>query len=63
MLRSQFSDLTPLQAAVVSAIFFLTLCGAIAAALAFRWWNSRSGCGSLRCFVDTRIALRDIRQR
>jgi hypothetical protein len=41
MLKSQFAGLTPLQIAVVSAIFILTLCGAILAALAFRWWNLR----------------------
>jgi hypothetical protein len=36
--------LTPLQLAIVSAIFVLTLCGAIATALAFRWWNGRGSC-------------------
>jgi hypothetical protein len=42
MLRSQIAGLTPLQVAVVSTIFILTLCGAIAVALAFRWWNART---------------------
>jgi hypothetical protein len=39
MLRSQLAGLTPLQIAIVMAIFIVTLCGAITAALAFRWWN------------------------
>jgi hypothetical protein len=47
MLRSQLAGLKPLQVAMVSAIFFGTLSGAIAAALIFRWWNCRqiSQCG------------------
>ena len=41
MPRTNLADLTPLQIAIVSAIFILTLLGAIVAALAFRWWNTR----------------------
>jgi hypothetical protein len=37
--RSQLAGLTPLQIAVVMAIFIVTLCGALTAALAFRRWN------------------------
>jgi hypothetical protein len=39
MLRSQLAGLGPFQIAIVMAIFIVTLCGAIAAALAFRRWN------------------------
>jgi hypothetical protein len=44
MLKSHLAGLTPLQVAVVSAIFLGTLCGAIAAAMLFRWWNGRGRC-------------------
>jgi hypothetical protein len=41
MLRSQLACQTPLQVAIVTAIFIVTLCGAIVTAMAFRWWNAR----------------------
>lgn len=34
--------LTPAQTAAVTALFFLTLFGALALALALRWWNVTS---------------------
>jgi hypothetical protein len=42
LLKSRLADLTPVQLAVVSAVFVLTFCGAVLAALMFRWWNARN---------------------
>lgn len=44
MLKAHLAGLTAFQIAVVTAIFFFTLIGAIIAVQAFRWWNAQSAC-------------------
>jgi hypothetical protein len=42
MLEARLTGLTPMQMTIVSVIFISTVCGAIATALIFRWWNGHS---------------------